>query len=155
MQLARERVFWPNMEKDIIQFISHVCECVKQRKPNIQTCAPLQPIHTGAPFKVVSIDYLHLERSSGAFEYILVVEDHFTRFAQAYATRNKSDRLYNDFSCGLNLQERSFMTKERSLKINSSSNSIACLGQPDYEQHHTTLKETVKQSDSIEHFYPC
>ena len=102
LQLARERVFWPNMEKDISHFISNVCPCLIQRKPARQPCTPLQPITTSAPFELISIDFLHLETSSGGFEYILVVVDHFTRFAQAYATRNKSattaaDKLFNDY----------------------------------------------------------
>ena len=70
LQLARERVFWPNMEKDISHFISNVCPCLIQRKPARQPCTPLQPITTSAPFELISIDFLHLETSSGGFEYI-------------------------------------------------------------------------------------
>ena len=50
----------------------------------------------------MAIDFLHYEKSSVAYEYILVIMDHFTRYGQVYATRDKSaktvaQKLYNDF----------------------------------------------------------
>ena len=102
VQLARERFYWPNMEDDITHFVTKVCPRLKQRQPNLSTRAPLHSVTNSYPFELVSIDFLHLEQSSGGYEYIIVIIDHLTRFAQAYATKNKSattaaDRLFNDF----------------------------------------------------------
>ena len=99
--LARQHFFWPKMQSDIELFVGNVCQC-KQKAPAVKTRAPLQPITTSSPFELVAIDFVHLEKSSGGYEYILVIVHHFTHYGQAYATRNKSaktaaGKLYNDF----------------------------------------------------------
>ena len=100
--LARERFFWSQMASDIEFYVSKKCRCLIQRKPHRELQAPMQSISSSSPLEIVSLDFVHLETASGGYEYILTIVDHFTRYLQAYATRNKSALtaariLYNDY----------------------------------------------------------
>ena len=100
--LAKQRVYWPRMQEDINEFIHKKCPCLMQKKPRIMNKAPLQSIVTTAPLELVTVDFIQLEEGLGGKKYILVIVDHFTRYAQAYATTNKSALtaakfMYSDF----------------------------------------------------------
>ena len=69
---------------------------MKQKPPAVKGRALLQPILTRAPFELVGVDFVHLEKSSGGYECILMIVDHFTRYAQAYVACNKSAKMVGD-----------------------------------------------------------
>lgn len=111
LELIRGRFYWPRMQSDVEHFVMHACECLKRKRPCKATRAPLTPIIITYPFELVSIDFLHLETCKHGCEYILVVMDHFTRFAQAYATKNKSartvvEKVFNHFALNFGFPAR-------------------------------------------------
>ena len=87
--LARRRFYWPYMERDIEQKVSHCDRCIR-RKTKVSPAAELVSIHTSRPLQLVCMDYLSLEKSKGGKENILVITDHFTRYAVAVPTRNQT-----------------------------------------------------------------
>ena len=61
--------------------------CIRRKTPTSEKAALIN-IESSQPLELVCIDYLSLERSNGGYENILVITDHFTRYAIAIPSRN-------------------------------------------------------------------
>ena len=99
--LLRPRCYWPGMYSDVKDHVQDCPRCIRRKHP-VDQVAPLQNVFTTHPMDLVCIDYLTLESSKGGFENIFVVTDHFTKYSQAYPTKNQTARttaqvLYHNF----------------------------------------------------------
>ena len=88
LDLMHDRFFWPRMAVQGKEHIGKCCPCLafKARQPK----APLENIVATHPLELVHLDYLCLEPGKGLEENVLVITDHFTRYAQAYVTRTQT-----------------------------------------------------------------
>ena len=86
--LLRDRFYWPSMIEDIDHHIRSCTRCLRLKTQPEK--AELNPIITTRPMELVHIDYLTIKalenyRSNKDIN-ILVIMDHFTRYAQAHIT---------------------------------------------------------------------
>ena len=105
LSLLTERFWWPGMAQRMMMSIRNCPKChIFEAKPQIP---PMEPILCTEPLDLVHINYVSMEVTVGvtekpAVKNVLVVEDHFTCFTQAYFTNNHTARtmarvLYNEF----------------------------------------------------------
>ncbi|XP_049329329.1 uncharacterized protein LOC111193656 [Astyanax mexicanus] len=88
LEHLRNRFYWPKMAHEVEQYVKNCGECIV-RKSNSPRAAPLHQITSSGPLDLVCIDFLSLEADSRGFTSILVVTDHFSRYAQAFPTKNQ------------------------------------------------------------------
>ena len=88
LSLVRQRFYWPGLGADAQHKVKTCVRCI-QRKAVPKPSAELVNISTTQPMDLVCIVFVSLERSKGGYENILVITVHFTRYAQAFQTKNQ------------------------------------------------------------------
>ena len=109
LSLLRERFYWSSLYRDTVQHLDSCRKC-KLRKASVPR-AELCPIKVSRPMELVHLDYLCIEPCKGKFENILVITDHFTRYAQAFATKSQTAHvtakvLFEKFICHYGFPEK-------------------------------------------------
>ncbi|MCG8032585.1 MAG: DDE-type integrase/transposase/recombinase, partial [Candidatus Thiodiazotropha taylori] len=90
MSLIKQRFFWPGMDTFVKDKVASCGRCIRRKAGSDKS--ELVNITSTSPMEIVCLDYLTLEKSKGGFEKVLVITDHFSRYAQAIPTRNETAR---------------------------------------------------------------
>ena len=85
LDLLRDQFYWPGMTEDATRHIQH-CERCLQFKASPDR-ALMENVDTTYPMELVHMDYLTIAATDGGNDiHVLVITDHFTRYAQANVT---------------------------------------------------------------------
>lgn len=91
LDLVRTRFYWPRLSADVERKVNTCGRCTR-RKSLPEKAAPLVTIKTTRPLELVCMDFLSLEPDSSSTKDILVLTNHFTKFAIAVSTFNQKAR---------------------------------------------------------------
>ena len=84
--LLQERFFWPKMADDVHTHICTCDRCLRFKEP--QEKSEMHPILDSYPMELVHLGFITLEGKAddNRSVNILIVTDHFTKYAHAYIT---------------------------------------------------------------------
>ncbi|RXN13035.1 Transposon Ty3-I Gag-Pol poly [Labeo rohita] len=90
LSLARRRFFWPRLAQGVEKWCLQCVRCNLHKTPANKVSAPLVSIQSEYPLQIVSVDFLSLEAARSGMCSILVMVDHFTRYAVAVPTADQT-----------------------------------------------------------------
>ncbi|KAJ7987238.1 hypothetical protein DPEC_G00336670 [Dallia pectoralis] len=89
LNLLRQRCFWVGMYEDVERWVKKCQRCILTKMPQPRICPPMKPFLASRPLEVVAVDFTVLEPATDGRENVLVVTDVFTKFTQAFPTRDQ------------------------------------------------------------------
>lgn len=108
------------MEREINERVETCGRCIR-RKTTENPRANLVNIKSTKPLEILCIDLLTLKKSKGGFENVLVITDHFTKYAMAVPTKNQlakttAKALFQKFIWHYSFPERLHSDQGRNFK---------------------------------------
>ena len=85
--LMTDRFYWPKMAEEIRRYIQNCERCIRfKQKPHQDE---MVPIDASYPLQTIYMDFLQIGSKKERNTNVLVITDHFTRYAQAFVTSNQ------------------------------------------------------------------
>lgn len=111
LSLARQRFFWPNLDRDVRDYVRHCQRCIVSKTVEPEGRAPLESIMSTRPLELVCIDFWSAEDSKNRSVDVLVITDHFTQMAQAFPCKDQTAKqvarvLWDRYFCVFGFPER-------------------------------------------------
>ena len=92
--LLQERFYWPKMSEDVRLYIRTCDRCTRfKQEPEKEK---MQSITASYPLELIHLDFLTIGGKRDKRKNVLVVTDHFTRYAQCYVTDNQTAETVAD-----------------------------------------------------------
>ena len=85
--LMTDRFYWPKMAEEIRRYIQNCERCIRFKQQPYQD--EMVPIDASYPLQTIHMDFLQIGSKKERNTNVLVITDHFTRYAQAFVTSNQ------------------------------------------------------------------
>ena len=85
----RHEAYWVNMAGDVERYCRQCTRC-QQCKAPAPIRAPLTSLPIGRPWQMIAVDILEVPVSVNNSRYLLVIQDYFTKWAEAIPLRDQT-----------------------------------------------------------------
>lgn len=130
----RARVYWPGMKDDVERWIGQCEWCQRAKTPRPKRKAALQSIPVSAPLDRVQLDIVGpLGTTANGNNYILVLVDYFTKWAEAWAIQDHTAQtvaevIVKDFICRFGIMKQLHTDQGREFESNLFKEVCSILG---------------------------
>ncbi|XP_072293407.1 uncharacterized protein [Eucyclogobius newberryi] len=89
LALLRVRCYWPGMSKAVSQWCRQCIRCQTAKDSRPPARAPMGHLLASRPNEIIALDFTLLEPSTRGVENVLVITDVFSKYTQAFPTRDQ------------------------------------------------------------------